>query len=248
MSNPFSLKGKSIMVTGASSGIGRSIAIECSHMGADIIMVARNQSRLEETLSMMGEGNHVMILTHLEIEEELDNLVENITSLDGVVHCAGIAPHHPFKFVSRSKFEETFAVNFFAPALLSQKLVKKKKMSKPSSIVFISSISGNCIAASASTAYCSSKAAIGGLVKSMAVDLASQGIRVNSISPGAIRTAIFDSGQFSEEDIKAEEQRYLLKHLGKPEDIAYAAIYLLSDASSWTTGSNIVVDGGYTVL
>lgn len=248
MYNPFSLEGKTILVTGASSGIGRAIAIECSKMGAIVLLVARSEEKLSATMAEMSGANHQLFCTDLSKEEEIDKLVMALPSLNGLVHCAGIGPHVPFKFVNKAKLDEVFAVNYFAPALLSQKLLKAKKISKQSSIVFISSISGNCIASSASSIYCSTKAAIGGLVKAMAVDLAPQGIRVNSVSPGAIRTAIFDSGEISEEQLKEEEQRYLLKRLGKPEEIAYATIYLLSDASAWTTGTNMVVDGGYTTL
>jgi NAD(P)-dependent dehydrogenase (short-subunit alcohol dehydrogenase family) len=248
MYNPFTLEGKNILVTGASSGIGRAIAIECSKMGATVILVARNQERLSQTLAQMSGEGHMSFCSDLSQEEELDVLVANIPQLNGVVHCAGIGPHFPFKFINKAKLDEVFAVNYFAPTLLSQKLLKAKKISKQSSIVFISSISGNCIASAASSIYCSTKAAIGGLVKAMAVDLAPQGIRVNSISPGAIHTAIFDNGEISDEQLKEEEQRYLLKRLGKPEEIAYATIYLLSDASSWTTGTNMIVDGGYTTV
>ncbi len=248
MYNPFSLEGKTIMVTGASSGIGQAIAIECSKLGASVILVARNQERMAETMAQMVGAGHLTFSVDLSREVEIDDMVMNLPALNGIVHCAGIGPHVPFKFVNKAKLDEVFAVNYFAPTLLSQKLLKAKKISKQSSIVFISSISGNCIASSASSIYCSTKAAIGGLVKAMAVDLAPQGIRVNSVSPGAIRTAIFDSGEISEEQLKEEEQRYLLKRLGKPEEIAYATIYLLSDASAWTTGTNMIVDGGYTTL
>lgn len=236
------------MVTGASSGIGRAIAIEVSKMGAAVILVARNEERLTQTLAQMEGEGHQCIAADLSSEAELDRLVAEAPALNGLVNCAGIGTHIPFKFVNREKLDEVFEVNYFAPTLLSQKLLKTKKLQKQSSVVFISSISGNCIASSASSIYCSTKAAIGGLVKAMAVDLAPQGIRVNSVSPGAIRTAIFDSGEISEEQLKEEEQRYLLKRLGKPEEIAYAVVYLLSDASAWTTGTNMVVDGGYTVL
>lgn len=248
MNNPFSLEGKTILVTGASSGIGRAIAIEVSKMGAAVILVARNEERLTQTLAQMEGEGHQCIAADLSSEAELDRLVAEAPALNGLVNCAGIGTHIPFKFVNREKLDEVFEVNYFAPTLLSQKLLKTKKLQKQSSVVFISSISGNCIASSASSIYCSTKAAIGGLVKAMAVDLAPQGIRVNSVSPGAIRTAIFDSGEISEEQLKEEEQRYLLKRLGKPEEIAYAVVYLLSDASAWTTGTNMVVDGGYTVL
>jgi len=248
MYNPFSLAEKTVLVTGASSGIGKAIAIECSKMGAKVILVARSQERLSQTLAQMAGEGHLTFCTDLSKEEEIDKMVANVPALNGVVHCAGIGSHVPFKFVNKEKLNEVFAVNYFAPTLLSQKLLKSKKISKQSSIVFISSISGNCIASTASSIYCSTKAAIGGLVKAMAVDLAPQNIRVNSISPGAIRTAIFDNGEISDEQLKEEEQRYLLKRLGTPEEIAYATIYLLSDASAWTTGTNMVVDGGYTTV
>lgn len=248
MHNPYSLEGKTVLVTGASSGIGRAIAIEVSKMGASVVLVARNEERLAQTIAQMEGEGHQCIAADLSSEAELDRLVTETPALNGLVNCAGIGPHIPFKFVNREKLDEVFEVNYYAPTLLTQKLLKAKKLKKQSSVVFISSISGNCIASAASSIYCSTKAAIGGLVKAMAVDLAPQGIRVNSVSPGAIRTAIFDSGEISEEQLKEEEQRYLLKRLGKPEEIAYAVIYLISEASTWTTGTNMVVDGGYTVL
>lgn len=248
MANPFTLEGKTILVTGASSGIGKSISVETSKMGARVIIVARNENRLKETFSLMDGDGHIIVCVDLSDESQIDDLVAGLPVINGLVNCAGIGPHIPFKFIDREKLDAVFAVNFIAPALLSQKLVKSKKIAKQSSIVFIASVSGNCIAASASSAYSASKAAVGGLVKAMAVDLAPQGIRVNSISPGAVRTAIFDTGQFSEEDLKLEEKRYPLKRLGRPEEIAYAVIYLLSDASAWTTGTNMIVDGGFTVL
>jgi NAD(P)-dependent dehydrogenase (short-subunit alcohol dehydrogenase family) len=139
-------------------------------------------------------------------------------------------------------------VNFTAPALLSADLIKKKKISKNASIVFISSISGVMCAAVGGSIYSASKGAVNGLIKGMALDLAAKGIRANSVNPGVIETHIFDAGTITAEQLEDDKKRYPLKRHGKPEEVAYAVIYLLSNASSWVTGSNLVIDGGFTLL
>ncbi len=248
MYNPFSLEGKTILVTGASSGIGRAIAIECSKMGATIIMTARNEDRLKETLSQMHGTGHTIILADLRIEVDLNRLIDGVTMLDGLVNCAGLTKTLPFQFTNAEALEKVMSVNFTAPALVSAQLVKKKKFSKNSSIVFISSISGCVCVGGGNSMYSASKGAINGLMKNMAYDLAAKGIRVNSVNPGMIDTHIFDEGVITREQIDEELKRYPITRFGKPEEIAYAVIFFLSDASAWTTGSSLVIDGGYTLL
>jgi NAD(P)-dependent dehydrogenase (short-subunit alcohol dehydrogenase family) len=247
MYNPFSLEGKTILVTGASSGIGRAIAIECSKMGATVVISARNKERLRETLSLMEGNSHSIIEADLNKKEDRMQIVELSPQIEGLVNCAGLIKTLPFQFVNENNLEEVMNVNFTAPALISAQLVKKKKMAKNSSIVFISSISGNMCVGGGNSIYSASKAAINGIAKNMAYDLAPKGIRVNCVMPGMIDTHIFDSGTITDEQLEEEVKRYPLRRWGKPEEVAYAVIYLLSDASSWVTGSNLVIDGGFTL-
>jgi NAD(P)-dependent dehydrogenase (short-subunit alcohol dehydrogenase family) len=245
--NPFSLSGKQILITGASSGIGRAIAIECSKMGAKIIITARNEERLKETLSRMYGNGHSLIIADLTIENDRISLVEQTPKLDGLVNCAGIVRTLLFPFIDADSLSEVMNVNFTAPTLISAQLVRNKKLAKNSSIVFISSISGIVWVGGGNSMYSASKGASIGIMKNMALDLATKGIRVNSVNPGMIETQIFDGGAIDEEQLKEDRKRYPLKRYGKPEEVAYAVIYLLSDASSWVTGSNLVIDGGYTL-
>jgi len=249
MYNPFSLEGKTILITGASSGIGRGIAIECSKMGANLVITGRNPKRLNDTIQALTGNNHIQILADLAIDDEIENLVEQCPELDGFVSNAGIPKLMIVKFIQKEDLNEIIKVNTIAPILLTSTLIKKKKLKKGSSIVFISSISGVNISTLGESSYSASKGAIHGFVKGAAIDLASQKIRVNSINPGLIQTNILDlAGEmFSEEQINEKLKLYPLKRIGQPEDVAYAAIYFLSDASSWVTGSYLVIDGGFTL-
>lgn len=248
MYNPFSLLGKKVLVTGASSGIGRAIAVECSKMGAVVIISGRNEQRLNETFSLLEGSGHDMILADLSQREELDRLYNELPSISGLVNCAGLTKVAPFPFATRDSFEEVMTVNFFAPTELTRLLVKSKKIGKGSSVVFISSVSGVYCSAVASSIYSSSKGAVNGLIKGVALDLAPKGIRVNSVNPGMIDTDIFSGSAITTEQLKIDKQRYPLSRYGKPEEVAFAVIYLLSDASLWVTGSNLLIDGGYTLL
>lgn len=248
MFNPFSLKDKTILVTGASSGIGRAIAIECSKMGASVIITARSEERLQETLREMEGEQNKLIVADLSIDEDIENLANEMPALDGIVHCAGFTIPKPFNFLSKDDVDAVMKVNFSTPVFLTQKLLKSKKINKKASIVFISSISGVYVSSVAGSLYSASKGAVNGIVKGMAIELAAKQIRVNSVNPGMIETNILSSGVVSEEQLNEDKKKYPLKRYGKPEEVAYAVIYLLSEASSWTTGSNILIDGGYTLL
>ncbi|MDY0211292.1 MAG: SDR family oxidoreductase [Acholeplasma sp.] len=248
MHNPFSLDGKTIFVTGASSGIGKAIAIQCSKVGAEVIISGRNEERLKDTLSQLDGNRHQFILADLSVKEDLEELCKSLPVLDGLVNCAGLTKVAPFAFAHRESFEEVMNVNFFAPTELTRLLVKSKKISKKGSIVFISSVSGVYCSAVASSIYSSSKGAVNGLVKGVALDLAPKGIRVNCVNPGMIDTDIFSGSAITQDQLNEDVKRYPLGRYGKSEEVAYAVIYLLSDASSWTTGSNLLIDGGYTLL
>ena len=248
MYNPFSLHEKTILVTGASSGIGRSIAVECSKMGAKVVITARNEQRLNETVSQMEGAGHIIIVADLENKEDRDRIISISPMLDGLVNCAGIVKTLLFPFINAEALTSVMNINFTAPVLMSADFVKKKRLSKNSSIVFISSISGVVCVGGGNSMYSASKGAINGIMKNMAFDLAPKGIRVNSVNPGVVETHIFDAGTITPEQLEEDKKKYPLKRYGKPEEIAYATIYLLSDASSWVTGSSIIIDGGYTLL
>lgn len=246
--NPFSLENKVILITGASSGIGKATAIECSNMGARVVITARDEVRLKETFnSLKGEG-HISISVDISETDGIDYLIDQLPILNGIVHCAGIAMHIPFAHITKEKLNTIFSINYNSPTLISQKIIKTKKIEKNSSIVFISSIHGTKCSSIAGSLYSSTKGAINGLVKGMALDLANKGIRVNTVIPAMINTNIISEGIITEEQIKLDIAKYPLKRYGEPEEVAYAIIYLLSDASKWVTGSNLLIDGGYTLL
>ena len=245
--NPFSLQDKTILITGASSGIGKCTAIECSKMGANVILTARNVERLTETLSMMEGENHKIVVCDQTIEEQIEGLVKEIVKIDGLFLCSGIGKTLPFQFCSKEKFNEVYVVNFFAPIELLRLLVKKKKLADKSSVVFVSSIAGSGSFNIGNSIYGSSKAALNSMMKFCAVELAKKQIRVNCICPGMIDTPLIHNGSLSEEQLQKDMETYPLKRYGTPNDIANGAIYLLADASSWITGHTLVIDGGKTI-
>lgn len=247
MKNPFSLEGKTILVTGASSGIGRATAIACSQMGAVVVVTGRNESRLLETLDSLEGSGHQMIVADIANDDQIDYLVDQIPAINGLVNNAGITETCPTQFIKREKLNRVMEVNTIAPILLTQRILKKKKLGKGGSIVFTCSISGTCVCVGGNVLYSASKGAIHGFMKNAALDLAHKGIRVNDVCPGMIDTHILDAGTISEEQLEIEAQRYPMKRFGKPEEVAYGIIYLLSDASSFVTGSSIVIDGGFTL-
>jgi len=248
MYNPFSLEGKTILVTGASSGIGKATAVECSKLGATVILTGRNEVRLQETMAMMDGNAHQIVIADLFSDEGVQHLVDECPKIDGLVNNAGYTHTMLTNFINREALSQQLEVNTIAPILLFQRLLKAKKIGKGASVVFTASISGLCCAVLGNVLYSTSKSAIIGFVKNAALDLASRNIRINAVAPGMVDTHILDAGTISEEQLEAERQRYPMKRFGRPEEVAYAIIYLLSDASSFTTGSTIVLDGGFTLI
>lgn len=245
--NRFCLDGKTVLVTGASSGIGRAIAIACAEQGADVVLTGRNRSRLEETLLMMrGEEKHRIIPADLTDEAQRQALAEQAPALNGVVHCAGIGSRVLCKMLESDEVQHVMEVNFNAPVLLQAELLREKKIAKEASVVFIASAAatmpsvGNAI-------YSASKAATIAYAKCLALELANRKIRVNCISPAMVWTDLALVGA-TEEQLHEAEQNYPLKRYAQPEDITGAAIYLLSNASSWVTGSNMELTGGAQML
>lgn len=250
--NPFSLEGKNILVTGASSGIGRQCAIDCSKMGAKIALIGRNVERLEETYNKLEGDGHIIIsydLTDLEHQNELvSSVVSKMGVIDGLVNCAGISTVLPLKMMTPDKLEELFKTNVFATIELTRQVLSIKKINKQgASVIFISSIMG-CVGENAKSLYSLTKGSLIAGCRSLAVEYAPKRIRVNVVSPGLIETAINRNQPYlaDPERRKQTESMYPLG-LGDTKDISYACIFLLSDASRWVTGQNIIVDGGYTV-
>ncbi len=248
MYNPFSLAGKTILVTGASSGIGRATAIECSKMGATLVITARNEERLRETLNQLEGTGHQMIIADLADEEQLNNLVDRIPILNGLVNNAGIIITTPLAFVKKHKLQQVLDVNTIAPILLTQRILKTKKITNGGSIILTNSISGNKVGSAGNILYSTSKGAIHGFMLNAALELAQKNIRVNEVQPGMIETHILDSGVISDEEFEIDKKRYPLGRYGQPEEVARAMVYFLSDASSFCTGSSLVIDGGFTLL
>jgi NAD(P)-dependent dehydrogenase (short-subunit alcohol dehydrogenase family) len=246
--NPFSLAGKTLLVTGASSGIGKAIALECAKMGANLIITGRNPDRLDETFSALQGDNHIQFTADLSKEEDIDTLVNALPKLDGCVCNAGINRPLLAQFAEKKDVFETFEINAFSAFLLIQKLLQNKKINKKASIVFTSSISGVYVSSVGGALYSASKGAIHGYLKGLALDLAGRGIRVNSVNPGVIDTQIFSENTITAEQLEEDKKRYPLKRFGRPEEVAYAVVYLLSDASEWVTGTSLLIDGGYTLL
>ena len=241
--NPFSLEGKTILVTGASSGIGRGIAVTCSKMGATVILNGRNRIKLGDTLSQLEEGDHKMVAADLTDGESVSMMVKDLPEIDGVVHCAGIGQRVLCKMATEYDVDSVMDTNFKAPVLLQTELIKQKKIKKGASVVFIASIAtwspsvGNAF-------YSASKGAIISYANCLALELAPRKIRVNCISPAMVWTDLILQEGVEEEQLKVDEQKYPLKRYGQPDDIAYLAIYMLSDASTWMTGSNVKISGG----
>ena len=242
--NPFSLVGKTILVTGASSGIGQATAIECSRMGAKMILTGRNEERLQKTFeSLEGEG-HLQIVSDISTQEGVIKLVESIPSVDGLFNNAGVSTTKPIGFIKDDVIDQLFNINIKAPILLTNMMVKKKKINKGGAIVFTSSI-GKYVVTPGNNLYASSKGALSSFMKGVAVELASKKIRCNAILPGMIETPIMKGkGSISEEQWELNKQKYPLKRFGTPEEVAWLVIYLFSDASKFVTGSEFVIDGG----
>lgn len=241
--NPFSLEGKSILVTGATSGIGRAVAIACAQMGARVHVTGRNVSRLEKTAFELGSHAGCAIPTDLANPQNVECLAEQLPALNGIVHCAGIAGRTPCKNVTVPALDSAFKTNLYAPVLLQAALLRKKKVCKAASIVLLASRAaaspsvGNAV-------YSATKGALISYAKCLALELAPRRVRVNCICPGMVWTPMITGGEIDTAHLEEAQSLYPLKRYGKPEDIAHLAVYLLSEASAWMTGSCIDISGG----
>lgn len=246
--NPYSLEGKTILVTGASSGIGKATAIECSKLGARVVITGRDEARLQQTLSSLEGEGHVVITADLGEDDGIRFLVERVPVLNGIVHAAGISDTVLFQFLKKERLKNIFNINFFAPVVLSQLLLKKKLLQKGGSIVFLSSIDGPVTAHIGNSMYSATKGALSAMMQNMSIELASKGIRVNAVLPGMTETPLIHNDDITQEQLNKDMELYPLKRYADPREIAWAIIYLLSDASTFTIGASLVVDGGFTIL
>lgn len=248
--NPFTLEGKTVLVTGASSGIGRQCAIDCSKMGAKVIAIGRNKDGLNKVFSEM-EGNGAVYSFDLGnlagIKDLINTIVEDNGKLDGFIHSAGIEVTSPIKLSKPEDFESLYKVNCTSAFEIVKNLCGLKTFNRGGSIVLISSISG-VIARKGLAAYAASKGALISAARVMALEMASREIRVNTISPGTILTPMMQKAfESMGEDEKKKRIEGFPLGLGQPSDISHSCIYLLSDASRWITGQNLVVDGGFCI-
>lgn len=245
MYNPFSLKGKTILITGASSGIGRAVAVECSRCGATLVLNARNEDRLNETLNLLDGEGHIIVSGDLTEEADIVKVVAQTSALDGLVLSAGINDKSLVKFLTDEHINKMLSTNFIAPVRLTQMLVKKKKLNKEASVVVISSAAA-FLPSIANSMYASSKAALSQFSKVLALELMSQRIRVNTIEPAFVETGMVKKPEIKD-TIDAVRQSSPFGRLVSPEEVALASVYFLSDAAKLVTGSNLVMDGGYLI-
>lgn len=241
------LTGKFVMVTGASSGIGKETAIRISKSGATLTITGRNSERLTETFDMLEGDDHEMLVTDLNEENDIEALVSQAQPLDGLVHCAGVVGPTPAKFIRQENIDKIFRINFEVPVLLTAKILMHKKLNDNASVVFISSVATKSPYFGGAL-YGSSKAALEAYSSSLALELVGRGIRSNIISPGLVRTRILtDPAKEGNPEIVDESiQKYLKKYpmgIGEPKDVANVILFLLSDESRWVSGSNILLGG-----
>ena len=247
----FNLSNKNIIVTGTSSGIGRQCAITFSQLGANVILFARNEKRIKETFNKLEKGNHLIIPQDITEYDKLEQIikysVEKVGRISGFVHSAGIEMTLPLRSMKSFYYEKIFSINVIAGFELAKIISKKKYINKDcASYVFISSVMG-ILGQAGKVGYCSSKGALLSGAKAMALELVKKNIRVNCILPGVVETEMTNKmfENLSEDSKKAIIEMHPLG-LGKPNDIAYACAYLLSDVARWVTGTNLVIDGGYS--
>ncbi|NLA47841.1 MAG: SDR family oxidoreductase [Bacteroidales bacterium] len=248
----FTLKGKKIIITGASSGIGRQCAILCSRKGASVVLLGRDRSRLNETLALTSNssGNIIYSVDLLEYDDVavvVADAVNKIGSLDGIINCAGISTTLPVNAISNDKMEHFLQTNVIGPVNLTRQFIRKNHISQSGgSIIFISSVMA-VVGEKGKMLYSITKGALISAVRSLAIELASRKIRVNAISPGVVVSPMSENAIYSRDEDSLDKIREMHPlGLGMPEDVANACVFLMSDAARWITGTNLIVDGGYT--
>lgn len=249
MYNPYTLEGKTILVTGASTGIGRQVAIDCSEFGAKVILSDLDEGALNVVASELDGDGHICIPCDFSSEESIVNLADKCPQLDGYSNNAGISKSVMMKNIRQKDLSSYVGVNAFAPAMLLKLLVKNKKFKEKASVVFTTSVAGVYTVHYGDSLNAMSMGAINAFAKAAALDLAAQGIRVNCVNPGVVATEnTFKGSVLTDEEIREKQNAFPLKRFGRPDDVSAPVIYLLSDASSWITGVNLPIDGGYTTF
>jgi NAD(P)-dependent dehydrogenase (short-subunit alcohol dehydrogenase family) len=247
MKHPFDLTGKTIFITGASSGIGKATAVTCAQLGATLIISGRNEERLTSVLNSLTGDGHKMICFDFETDN-LERIITLIPKLDGIVHSAGVVLTLPFAFTNSQHLERIMKINFMIPFTLTQRLVKEKLVNKNASIVFVSSISGVSVVGHGISAYSASKGAISASIRVMALELAAKKIRVNTVCPGMVRTEMNEgNSNVSQEQLTADEKRNYPLGYGQPENVSEPIAFLLSEAAKWISGLNLTLDGGASI-
>jgi NAD(P)-dependent dehydrogenase (short-subunit alcohol dehydrogenase family) len=239
----FRLDSKTILITGASSGIGRATAITCALAGATIILNGRNSARLNEVLSQLNGNQHSIASFDLNNSEEIQGLADRCPPLNGFVHCAGVHGVAPMRMVQSQMLEQLFKINYVAPIVLLQKLLVSKKICNGGSILFLSSIAAKTGKRGVGP-YSGSKASIIGSMRPLALEVAKFGVRVNALCPGIVKTPMFE-GQ--EEWLEKEVEPTYPLGLGHPNDVANAALFFMSAASAKITGVDFSLDGGVVI-
>lgn len=243
--DPFSLDGKRILVTGASSGLGRAIAIACSQRGATIVATGRDEARLQETITALDGSGHIAVHADLVFVADRERLALAVDTVDGVVHSAGISRLSPIRMATERHVQEIWQINYEAPVLLTQRLLAKSQIANDGSIVFLSSIAAY-IGVPAVGVYSGTKAALIATMRCLAMEVAKRRIRVNALAPALVDTPLLAATGSVVGSLEAQRAAYPLG-FGEPDDIANAAIYFLSPASRWVTGTTLIMDGGLTL-
>jgi len=239
----FSLINKTILVSGASSGIGRQTAISAAEAGATVIITGRNPAELDITFSQLKGSGHIQFVADLLDEAAVNDLVDKLPVLHGLVHSAGLSSYMPANLIAKKHIEQLFGINYNAIVLITGKILQKKKMAPKSSIVFLSSIATKH-AYFAGSIYSSTKAALEAYSKTLALELAPKGIRSNCLAPSFVKTRMVEE---SEQTISPESMEKMKKMhplgFGEPEDVANTVLFFLSDASRWISGVTLPMGG-----
>lgn len=249
--NPFTLTGKRVLVTGASSGLGQAIALACAKMGAELLVTGRDQARLAQTLEQLQAISalpHQAVVADLTQASEREALVNAVgAEIHGLVHSAGISRLCPVRMMSEAHLREVQSINVDAPLLLTQALLKRNLVGVQGSILFIASIAAH-IGVAGVGAYSGTKAALIAISRCLAMEVVKRRIRVNCLCPALVETPLLDATMQAIGADSTEKQRsYYPLGFGKPEDVSNAALFMLSDGSRWITGVDLVMDGGLTI-